>query len=179
MRTALAAIAILFATALVGRALAADAYPITDADKRFLSEVVGALQKNDSAWIAAHMVYPLSVVVSHRTRMVRSKEEFAPIVARQLTHSLRTNIIALAKEPLFKNWQGAMVGDGLLWFTQYQSAGHKGWAYGIFAIGHFASQPKDAMQPKQTANYPAAGNARSALQFAIARQWPGVPEPGR
>jgi hypothetical protein len=28
-------------------------------------------------------------------------------------------------------------------------------------------------------NHPAAGNARSALQFAFERQWPGVPEPAR
>jgi hypothetical protein len=27
-------------------------------------------------------------------------------------------------------------------------------------------------------NKPATGNARSALQFAIARRWPGLPEPG-
>lgn len=28
-------------------------------------------------------------------------------------------------------------------------------------------------------NHPAAGNARSALQFAVEAHWPGVPEPGR
>jgi hypothetical protein len=33
--------------------------------------------------------------------------------------------------------------------------------------------------PKPTPNHPAAGNARSALLFAIGRQWPGVPEPVR
>jgi hypothetical protein len=32
---------------------------------------------------------------------------------------------------------------------------------------------------KAEPNKPAAGNARSALQFAIAREWPGVPEPER
>ena len=113
MRTILTAIVVLFVITLVRSVLAADMYPVTDADKRFLSEIVGALQKKDSAWIAAHMAYPLSVVVSNRTRIVRSKEEFAPIVGRQLTDSLRTNIIGLAKEPLFKNWQGATLGDGV------------------------------------------------------------------
>ena len=39
---------------------------------------------------------------------------------------------------------------------------------------------RDVMrQLDRGANYPAAGNARSALQFAIGRQRPGVPEPGR
>ena len=28
-------------------------------------------------------------------------------------------------------------------------------------------------------NKPAAGNARSALRFAVVRNWPGLPEPGR
>jgi hypothetical protein len=176
MRTTLTAIVVLFAITLNRPVLAADMYPVTDADKRFLSEIVGALQKKDSAWIAAHMVYPLSVVVSNRTRIVKSKEEFAPIVGRQLTDSLRTNIVGLAKEPLFRNWQGSMLGDGVLWFTQYQRAGDKAWTYGIFAFGHFAFQPKDAMQPKHGANHPAAGKAGIASLFAIGYHWPGLPE---
>ncbi len=178
MRTTLTAVVVLFTTTLVRSVFAADMYPVTDADKRFLSEIVGALQKRDSAWIAAHMVYPLSVVVSNRTRIVKSKEEFAPIVGRQLTDSLRTNIIGLAKEPLFKNWQGAMLGDGVLWFTQYQRAGEKAWTYGIFAFGHFAFQPRDAMQPKHGANYPASGNGGIASLFHSGRLRRAVPEPG-
>jgi hypothetical protein len=160
MRPSLTALVVLFAIAFVRSALTADMYAVTDADKKFLSEIVGALQKKDSAWIAAHMVYPLSVAVSNRTRIVKSKEEFAPILERQLTDKLRTNIIDLAREPLFKNWQGTMLGDGVLWFTQYQRAGDKAWTYGLFAIGHFAFQPKDAMQRKQGANEPPGANSR-------------------
>jgi len=152
MRTTLTAILVLFAFTLVRCVVAADTYPVTDADKKFLAEIVGALQKKDSAWIACHMVYPLSVTVSNRTHTVKSQEEFVPILSCELTDSIHTKIIELAKEPLFKNWQGVMVGDGLLWFTEYQRAGDKSWTYGIFAIGGFAFQQKDFFPPKEGAN---------------------------
>jgi hypothetical protein len=152
MRTTLTAILILFAIAFVRCAVAAGAYPVTDADKKFLAEIVGALQKKDTAWLASHMSYPLSVVVSNRTHIVKSQEEFSSILSLELTDSIRTKIIELAKQPLFKNWQGVMVGDGLLWFTEYQRAGDKTSTYGIFAIGNFAFQPKDFFPPKEGAN---------------------------
>lgn len=145
-------ILVLFACGVVWCAPAADTYPVTDADKKFLADIVGALQKKDTAWIAGHMAYPLSVVVSNRTHIVKSQEEFAPILGRELTDGIRTKIIELAKQPLFKNWQGVMVGDGLVWFADYQRAGDKSGTYGIFAIGHFAFRPKDSFPPKAEAN---------------------------
>src|SRR4051812_48584442 len=123
MRIALTAISILFISIFVRCAVASDMYPITDTDKKFLTEIVSALQKKNSAWIAGHMVYPLSIVVSNRTHIVKSKEEFVHILGRELTDSVRGKITAAAKEPPFKNWQGIMVGDGILWFSEYKAEG--------------------------------------------------------
>jgi len=161
MRTTLAAVLALFAMAHVLCALGADMYPVTDADKKILSEIVGALQRKDSTWIADHMIYPLSVVVSNRTRSVRSKEQFLPILRRELTDSRRAKILELAKEPLFKNWRGTMLGNGHLWFTQYHLPGGKAGTYGILAIGHFAFQPKESVKPRAAANHPVAANSAS------------------
>jgi len=124
-------------------AFAGDAYPLTEADKKFLAEIVGALQRNDSAWIAGHMVYPLSVGAGNRKQIVRSKEEFAAILSSKLTDGVRARIADAAQEPPFKNWQGVMLGDGILWFSAYKKKGDKFWSYGILAIGGFAFQPKD------------------------------------
>jgi hypothetical protein len=35
-----------------------------------------------------------------------------------------------------------MVGDGILWFSEYQTKGHDSWKYMISAIGDFAFQAK-------------------------------------
>ena len=33
-----------------------------------------------------------------------------------------------------------MVGNGILWFTQYAHPGESSWSYGILAVGNFAYQ---------------------------------------
>src|SRR6185369_1739724 len=60
-------------------------YPITEVDKRFLAQVVNAVQKKDVAWIAQHMLYPLSVTNSNNTQLVKTEKEFEKILSRDLT----------------------------------------------------------------------------------------------
>jgi hypothetical protein len=171
MRTTLAAILILFACVVIRCAAAADMYPVTDADRKFLADIVSALQKKDSAWIASRMVYPLSVVVSNRTDIVRSKEEFAPILKRQLTDSVRSKITTSAREHPFKNWQGVMIGDGILWFSEFKHGSDKSWTYGIFAIGGFAFQQKDSFPPKEGATKASGATHVGALGPSITWQF--------
>ena len=178
MRITLAAILVLLALALPRFVVAADMYPITEADKKFLAEVLDAIHKKDVAWIAGHMSYPLSVTVSNRTYIVKSQKEFAPILSRELTDSIRTKIADAAKEPLFKNWQGVMVGDGLLWFSAYKDAGDKPWTYVIFAVGRFAFQPKDFFPPKEGSNKSLQATRDGAFSLSRSRGLSCVPGPG-
>ena len=152
MRKVFTVVLVLAALSRPLSAAASDFYSVTDADKKFLTEIVDVMRKNDAAWIASHMVYPLSLVASNHTRVMKTKEEFTPVLAQKLTESVRAKIAGDAEKPLFKNWQGVMIGDGILWFSEYQHAGDKSWRYGIFAIGYFAFQPEDALRPKEGAN---------------------------
>jgi len=136
----------LFAFVLSISASASDFYPVTEADKKFLGEVVDALTRKDAAWIADHMVYPLSIVANDRKRVVKSKRRFVAIVRREFAGGVGARIAEAAKAPLFKNWQGVMVGDGILWFERYQIGRKSPWRYGIFAIGHFAYQPAESLK---------------------------------
>jgi hypothetical protein len=133
----------LFAFVLPGHAGALDPYPVTEADKKFLAEIVNAVQKQDTVWIADHMMYPLSIVVSNQTRIVNTKEEFRPILGQELSHEIRTKIVHDAKQPLFKNWKGLMVGDGIVWFTEYGKSENGPWYYVIDAMGYFAWQASE------------------------------------
>ena len=117
-----------------------DFYPITEADKKFLSQVVDAASRKDTAWIASHMNYPLYVFSEKGKRLVRNKDEFVPVLKRELTDKIAARIAAEAKKPLFKNWQGVMVGDGLVWLTELQSDEDSHPRYAILAIGLFAFQ---------------------------------------
>jgi hypothetical protein len=115
-------------------------YPITPADKRFLASVVDAIKRKDITWIANHMIYPLSITSSNGAQVVTTKEEFQTILSRDFTDSIRAKILDAAKQSLFKNWQGIMVGDGLIWFSEYSDNENGPWTYGIAAIGGFAFQ---------------------------------------
>src|SRR3982074_1044158 len=98
MRTVFTTILVLFALSRPVSIAAADFYPVTEADKKFLAETVDAVRKKDVAWIAGHMVYPLSLVASNRTRIVKTKEQFTPILARELTQSVLAKIADAAKK---------------------------------------------------------------------------------
>jgi hypothetical protein len=133
----------LFITLMVHHVGAMDFYPITSDDTNFLAQVVKAIDKKHTIWIADHMFYPLSVKKSNRTQVVNTKAEFIPILKRELSDSIRARIRKDSKKPLFKNWQGVMAGDGILWFGQLRLEGHISWSYQILAMGNFAYQPED------------------------------------
>ena len=126
---------------------ASETFPVTESDRNFLHEVLGAISRKDKVWIADHTVYPLSIVARNKTRLVKTKEEFAVVLNRELTESACAKITNAAKQPLFKNWQGVIVGDGILWFSEYRRDEHSSRTYGIFSIGHFALQPKETAKP--------------------------------
>jgi hypothetical protein len=89
-----------------------DGYPITADDKQFLASVVDAVGRKDFAWIANHTIYSVSITSSNGTQLVESSEEFRKILSQDLTDSIRAKILDAAKQPLFKNWQGVMIGEG-------------------------------------------------------------------
>lgn len=127
-----------FVFALSSHADDGDFYPVTELDKKFLAEIVNAVQKRDTTWIAEHMVYPLSITISNETQITNTKEDFKRILDRELSRQIRTNIVKAAKKPLFKNWKGVMVGNRLVWFTESGELKGDSWKYGIYAIGGFA-----------------------------------------
>jgi hypothetical protein len=135
----------LFALSLPSPANPSDFYTVTEADKKFLSEVVDSVGRKDAVWIADRMVYPISVVTTKGTRLVKKKEEFTKLASQELTDSIRAKIAEAAKKQSFKNCQGVMVGDGILWFSEYPPDGRNSGRYMISAIGHFAFQPKEAV----------------------------------
>jgi hypothetical protein len=135
------------------RAKEFDPYPITDTDKKFLAEVINAVENTNDVWVADHMSYPLSITVSNKTQVVNTREEFKSILSRQLTKDIRAKIIKEARQPLFKNWQGIMIGRGIVWITEFERSENGPPEYEIMAIGDFAFQTEEnvgTVAPGQT-----------------------------
>jgi hypothetical protein len=141
-------------------------YPITEGDKSFLAQVVNAVQKKDVAWIAQHMLYPLCVTNSNNTQLVKTEKEFEKILSREITDSISAKIVDAAQQPIFKNWRGVMIGDGILWLTEYGSDAHGPWTQGILAIGNFAYQPKEEEQLMRVVGpYPDSSSIKRCLLY--------------
>ena len=122
------------------------AYEVTPSDRKFLSSVLAAVERKDADWIAAHTSLPIAVTLNGDRRVLKKKEEFAAIVARSLTDDLRTRFRSEGKKELFKNWQGVMVGDGILWFGELRGVDDSPPEYVILAFGDFAFQPEEPSQ---------------------------------
>lgn len=114
---------------------------ITKSDTVFLAAILHAFQKRDLQWIARRMVYPLSFVEGNETCIVTNKDQFLPILDREVTESFVADLQSEAGKPLFKNWEGVAVGGGTMWFAEYKHEGDRSWNYGIWAIRPFALQP--------------------------------------
>lgn len=118
------------------------AYEVTAADRKFLAEVLAAVESKDAAWIAEHTSLPITLIADGG-RHLAEKEEFASAVARSLTPELQTRLRSEGKKELFKNWRGVMVGDGIVWFEQVRRSNDSPWEYRILAFGGFAVQPNE------------------------------------
>jgi hypothetical protein len=124
-----------------------DLYKVSNADTAFLSRVVTAVSSKDTDWIANHMSYPLTVTTKGGKKLIKEKNAFSAILRDRLTDKLVAEIVADSKKPLFKNWQGVMAGDGILWFNDYQDGTPPSSQYVILAIGNFAYQPRLWVHP--------------------------------
>ena len=91
-------------------------YEITDGDRKFLADVLSAVARKDANWIAAHSAIPLVVETPTGNKIVKTEKEFASILESKLSIALCTKMQLDATKPLFRNWRGIMLGDGILWF---------------------------------------------------------------
>jgi serpin B len=167
--TAFASILILAALLRPVNTTALDYYPITESDRKFLAELVDAVGKNDVKWIAGHMVYPLSLS-REGTRMVKTKEEFMPILKRELNETVRAKIAGDARKPLFKNWRGVMVGEGVVWFAEFVEKQNNTPTHWILALGLFAFQPKDFFAPSEGPDNQTLATADLNFSFKLLKE---------
>lgn len=122
----------------------ADMYPVTAADKAFFKQVRKAVLTNDIKWLSEAVSYPLVLKTGKTEYKLKNKEDFAARAPLILTSHLKTTVQSQSPDSLFKNWQGVMIGNGEIWFSEVAetTAKEKTWAHRITRVNLPGSQSK-------------------------------------
>jgi hypothetical protein len=119
---------------LAACALAADAASAPDGFDQseaaaFLVSLQRAVRDNQPGAVAALVNFPLRVNRSGQSTLVRNADAFARSYAKIFTGEVRAAVLEQDASALFRNWQGAMIGSGEVWFsgicTDRACSGHR------------------------------------------------------
>jgi hypothetical protein len=115
----------------------ANMYPITKRDKAFFEDMRKAILADDMNWLSTNLVtYPFDCGVGKSKIILRSKKDLRKHASRIFDAALKATVRNQSPDSLFKNWQGVMVGNGEIWFSELgdDKDGKTVWTYSIIAI---------------------------------------------
>ena len=115
---------------------AIEPYPITTEDKAFLVQIKNAFSTNDVEWLTHAVDFPLNFGSKKGERHIRNKSELKKLTAVIFSPEIKSIVQNQSPDSLCKNWQGAMIGRGVIWFSQVGEQTTNGlvWTYRIIAI---------------------------------------------
>ena len=118
-------------------------YTVNDGDRRFLVEVLLAVKRQDVGWIAAHAQLPMVAGEKRgsKRKIITTQKQLKLLLTGKLTPALLKEMQEAAKEPLFVNYQGVMLGDGILWFYHPLNNDSTAAQHWILAFGNLVWQP--------------------------------------
>lgn len=85
--------------------------------RQFLEALQAAVRRNDPSELANLIEFPLRVSSGAKSNYVRSKNQFLAEYPRIFDSAVKRQILAQRYEALFSNYQGVMIGDGVIWFS--------------------------------------------------------------
>jgi len=86
--------------------------------RAFLTELQSAVKAEDKAKVAAMISYPLLVIHGSRKTRIKTKQELLHQYDAIFDAHVRQAIAQQSAKCLFGNYQGAMIGDGEVWFRE-------------------------------------------------------------
>ena len=116
----------------------ADMYPVTASDKVFFEQIQHAVLANDIKWLSESVSYPIVFVMKsgNAKYTLRDENDFEAHATMILTPQLKSAVRSQSADSLFKNWQGVMIGNGDIWFSEVAEkiGGKQSWVQRIIAI---------------------------------------------
>jgi len=86
--------------------------------RAFLAELQAAVQAGDKQKIAGMISYPLNFIQAGKRIRVRDKQTFLARYDSIFNEHVRTTILKQSARCLFGNYQGEMIGNGEVWFSE-------------------------------------------------------------
>jgi hypothetical protein len=140
----LIAITLLLVLSLIGpQSKSADMYPVTASDKTFFEA----------------LSYP--VVLEKGGFKLKTKKDAKEHATALFDEHLKSAVRNQSPDSLFKNWQGVMIGNGEIWFSEVAKGPgkEKVWVYRIIKINQTEDQSKRVGAHAQAAN-PSVGESK-------------------
>ena len=126
-------------------------YPVSTADKAFFERVRKAVLEDDVEWLSQALVsYPFTVGLEAGQIKLKSEKDLKKHAKTIFNAKLKEAVRNQSPDTLFKNWQGVMIGNGVIWFseTEQKDKGATVLVCRIIAIYVPADQPNKT--PKKT-----------------------------
>jgi len=93
--------------------------------RAFLAELQTAVKNGDRDKIASMISYPLLVIHGSRKARITSQAQFLSHYDTIFDAHVRQTIAQQSARCLFGNYQGAMIGNGEVWFSEQQNGSMK------------------------------------------------------
>jgi len=95
------------------------------AARSFLVDLQAAVQANDKKKIAAMISYPMNFIHDSKRARIRDKQTFLSRYDTVFNEHIRDAILKQSAHCLFGNYQGEMIGNGEVWFSEMQDGSLK------------------------------------------------------
>lgn len=118
------------------RSFGEGSYIVSQSDIAFFGEIRDDLEALEFDSIGAKIGYPIRFVLNGKGMVINNQDEFVQCIPHIVDSDLRRVVLKQDPESLFKNWQGIMVGDGEIWFSEVmeEKCGKEVWVYRIIAL---------------------------------------------
>jgi hypothetical protein len=116
---------------------ASETYPVSPSDQAFFKQVQRAVLADDVEWISrALSSYPFTVKLKTGQIKLQNEGDLKKHAKTIFNTKLKEAVRNQSSDALFKNWQGIMIGDGEIWFSEIGQTNKNAtvWVYRIIAI---------------------------------------------
>jgi hypothetical protein len=96
-----------------------------NAARAFLADLQAAVKVNDKDKIAGMISYPLNFIHNGKSARIRDKQTFLTRYDSIFSERIRAAILKQSSHCLFGNYQGEMIDDGKVWFSEMQDGSVK------------------------------------------------------
>jgi hypothetical protein len=93
--------------------------------RAFLAKLQAAVHDGNKTKVASMVSYPLMVIQGSRRTRIKTKSEFLARYDTLFDAHVQSAIAKQSANCLFGNYQGAMIGNGEVWFSQQQEGSMK------------------------------------------------------